>query len=153
MRAIADYLELGADDEMVDTVTEMLSYENVRHVIRAQRQSAKQIESHGLQWDPKTLFNERHIRDNPSTPEAVISAAQRTAIAEALPEWTNAAGRLRLEVRVHGMLTATASADFAGKANTGMAVGIIETGAQPHRVAAAPHQLAVHHEPGPGPPS
>lgn len=29
-------------------------------------------------------------------------------------------------IGVHGMLTATASADFAGKANTGMAVGIID---------------------------
>ena len=29
-------------------------------------------------------------------------------------------------IGVHGMLTATASADFAGKKNTGMAVGIID---------------------------
>jgi len=29
-------------------------------------------------------------------------------------------------IGVHGMLTATASADFAGKKNTGMAVGLID---------------------------
>src|SRR5258705_553685 len=89
-------LELGADDETVDIVSEMLSYENVRHVIRTQRKSAKQIDGHGLQWDPKTLFNERHIRDNPSSPAAVIGPDQRTAIAKALPEWTDATGHLRL---------------------------------------------------------
>ncbi|MBV8167068.1 MAG: sulfotransferase domain-containing protein [Alphaproteobacteria bacterium] len=106
VRAIADYLELDASDETVDSVSEMLSYESVRHVIRAQGKSTKQIDDNGLEWDPKTLFNARHIRDNPSNPATVINAGQRTAIAKALSAWTDATGRLRLEVRALGMLTA-----------------------------------------------
>jgi OPA family glycerol-3-phosphate transporter-like MFS transporter len=39
--------------------------------------------------------------------------------------WTVALMSMAI-IGVHGMLTATASADFAGKKNTGMAVGIID---------------------------
>jgi hypothetical protein len=106
VRTIADYLELDAGDEIVDTVAEMLSHENVRQVIRNQRQSKRQVAGQGgLLWDAQTLFNEKHIRDNPADPAQTISATQRAAIAQALPEWTDAGGRLTPAVRAYGMLT------------------------------------------------
>lgn len=105
VRAIADYLELEVGDEIVDAVAEMLTRDRVRYVIRSQQKSAAQLAGAGLQWDPKTLFNERHIRDNPSDPAVVVGADHRAAVVAALSAWTDAAGRLRLAVRAPGMLT------------------------------------------------
>src|SRR5689334_6987680 len=113
VHTVASYLELDLDGADIDAVAEMLSYENVRHVIRTQAKSAKQLAGAGLQWDPKTLFNQRHIRDNPSDPALVVSPEQRAAIAQALPEWCDETGCLRPEVRAWGMLYPPDPADTA----------------------------------------
>lgn len=106
VRAIADYLQLGASDEDVDGVAEMLSRENVRSAIRGKGKPAARQDGHGPLWDLGTLFNGQHVRDNPSDPASVVSATQRATIAKTLERWLDAKGRLRIEVRAAGMLGA-----------------------------------------------
>jgi hypothetical protein len=104
VQVIADYLGLALPGEAITEVAAMLSRENVRRVIRTLAKSAPQTRAGGAQWDNGTQFSNHHIRDNPSDPGLVFSAAQIARIAERLSGYVDADAALRPEIRALGML-------------------------------------------------
>ena len=100
--AVADYLGLALPADAITEVADELSRDNVRRLIKAQGKSATQAVRPDASWDTGTLFSDRHLRDHPSDPATVFSAAQIAAVVDRLGDVVDAAGVLREPIRELG---------------------------------------------------
>jgi hypothetical protein len=102
VQRIADYLGIALASEDIADIATMLSRDNVRRIIKALGKSAPQISGKGVEWDESTLFNNHHVRENPSDPAQIFSAEQIARIADRLSDYVGADAALRPEIRDFG---------------------------------------------------
>ncbi len=99
VRAITDYLEAPVPPDEVEAIARHFSRANVADFTARFKDHVTAQVGPTEAWEGDTLFHTDHIRARPSSPEALLDAAQLGRVIERLGDFVDDRGRLRDELR------------------------------------------------------